>query len=114
MQEASALHRTTLGENLREREDVIVCQPEGLYLGQLLLRAGPRVLQRNATVETAQTNRSLEDSSQHGGRLQKNCTFSNTSLRSSRSMNLILLRNLKATYILFTAACEQACLRDRL
>jgi hypothetical protein len=44
MQEACALHWPTICKNLGERKDVIMCQPERLYLGQLLLRAGPCVL----------------------------------------------------------------------
>jgi hypothetical protein len=44
MQEMRALHGPTICKNLGEGEDVIMCQPERLYLGQLLLRAGPRVL----------------------------------------------------------------------
>jgi hypothetical protein len=56
VQKARALHWPTLCKNLRERKDVIMCQPERLYLGQLLLRAGSCILQWNATVGVTQTN----------------------------------------------------------
>jgi hypothetical protein len=53
VQEPCAFHRTTLSKDLGEREDVIMRQTQRFDLGELLLGAGVRVLQRNATVETS-------------------------------------------------------------